>query len=164
MKPIHDIFHQMVSGLIDKTGIFPHQMIIARMAEIEMMSFDTNRLTLVHAAAASALADPDTTALMFGIDRTALDGQGTEFKDVLVCPHWTRRGGWRVAVLNYQHTPRIVRPWDWNNPFWIETATREMFVTGLIPANQVDMVKAGAPIAASLSNIPATVDGETGAC
>lgn len=70
--------------------------------------------------------------IVFGLDRTTMEGQGTEFADVFTVIHWTddyKEGKWarsfRIGALNYQHEPRIVRPIDWDNEFWSENMTQE---------------------------------------
>ena len=62
---------------------------------------------------------------MTGLDRTTREGQGTEFNDILTCWCWKEgldgkpwNKSFRVAVINYQNEPRIVRPLDWDNKFW----------------------------------------------
>ena len=65
--------------------------------------------------------------LIFGVDRSTADGQGTEFSDVYTCGYWkstnpteqlAKMGVWEIGVINYQGADKIVREWDWNNEFW----------------------------------------------
>ena len=51
---------------------------------------------------------------------------------MLTCVHWKEGmdgkawgDAFRIGVINYQHAPRIVRPLDFSNQFWVEQMTRE---------------------------------------
>jgi hypothetical protein len=124
------MFHFMVSQAIDADGIYPHPAaVLDHQGGVSVMSLalpptDTLR-TVVRAAFAT-----NTSELIFGMDRVTQPGQGTEFKDVFAAA-WFRKGqGWKVGVINYQHAPRIVRPWDWDNAFWISAVTSELMQFG----------------------------------
>ena len=46
----------------------------------------------------------------------------------------------RIGVINYQHSPRIVRPFDFANEYWIEQMTAELryrrpLMRMVVPAN-----------------------------
>lgn len=84
---------------------------------------------------------------IFGLDRETRDGQGTEFGDVLTCVYWKDgldgkpwNTSFRIAVLNYQHSPRIVRPLDWDNTFWKKQMHAE--VLSHAPSHRIRVVKA----------------------
>lgn len=133
MKDMTKEFFEYVECMIDGRGVYPHPA-FARMLDgtIEV--------------AALALGPQDVfrwfwdkvsvegaAECMFGLDRTTKEGQGTEFADVLTCCYWkdgldgrTWDKSFRIAVINYQPEPRIVRPLDWDNEFWKQRLAAEL--------------------------------------
>lgn len=124
-------FHEYVSNMIDEEGVYPSpgmsidedgKMEIAALCEPET-AFDWfwNQVTI-----------KQSKECIFGLDRSTLNGQGTEFADVVTCVHWAEgmdgknwHNSFRIGVINYQHDPRIVRAFDFENAFWIEKMTGE---------------------------------------
>jgi hypothetical protein len=64
--------------------------------------------------------------LIWGWDRFTKPGQGTELGDFLSVHHWQRGRGWRFGVMEYQHSPRIVKPIVWDHSFWAPMLKREL--------------------------------------
>lgn len=124
-------FHGYVSSMIGEKGIYPFpgmsidkdgKMEIAALCEAET-AFDWfwNQITI-----------QQSKECIFGLDRSTIEGQGTEFSDVLTCVHWSEGmdgkkwdTSFRIGVINYQHDPRIVRDFDFSNEFWIAKMTGE---------------------------------------
>lgn len=120
-----EIFWEMVAGSIDEEGVYPQQMITVEDGALCVHALCINPpqiMQLVKRKIAEGVEE-----LIFGLDRTTKPGQGTEFADVLTCGHY-KDGQWRVGVINYQHEPRIVRDWDWDNEFWTEAVLYDVGV------------------------------------
>lgn len=123
-KPLVDRFFEYVANMIDETGVFPHP---------GMALQDDGALTIAalmdETSAYSWFWDQvrNRNEVVMGMDRYTRPGQGTVFADVLTCCHWSPASKQtRVGVINYQHEPRIVRPWDWGNQFWSERVLKEL--------------------------------------
>jgi len=140
-KKVIDVFYQTAIGGIDEKGIFPFPL-------VAMQKDGTLLLESLAIAGEEAyhvflkkIVKKEVDAIMFGLDRTTKEGQGTEFSDVLSCvfwsaqEEWTEPGAWRkwlkIAVLNYQNEPRITRPLDWNNECWTKMVTSELDNIGM---------------------------------
>lgn len=130
-------FHDFVTISIQKKGIYPFPMISVTdedLVEMGSLALNTDECYMHFC---TKTLNPKIRASIFGLDRTAHPGQGTEFADVLTCVLYERvapdvmeyrvRQQFRVGVINYQHKPRIVRPMDWENAFWIKMVQRELF-------------------------------------
>lgn len=132
IKNLVEEFHQYVTRSIQKKGVFP----------FPGMSIDEEGKLEI-----AACCEPESAFMwfwkkitlegskecIFGLDRITKDGQGTEFGDVLTCVHWSEGmdgkkwdTSFRIGVINYQFQPRIVRPFDFENQFWIEKMTAEV--------------------------------------
>lgn len=115
----------MVAESLDSDGVYPH-ICVCQPAEgkleVQLLYYDYSQV-IAHCAQLKLLG---ATEIMFGVDRTTKEGQGTEFKDVLTCGHWQCDNGWRIAVLNYQYEPRILRDFDWDNAFWSAAMLEEI--------------------------------------
>ncbi|MCK9459551.1 MAG: hypothetical protein M0R80_07925 [Proteobacteria bacterium] len=122
---IKKMFWETISVAIDADGVYPHQMIIVdKDDKMTMCAMDVDyKQILIHAFKEIALRN--CKELIFGVDRTTREGQGTEFSEVLTCAHW-KDGVWTIGVINYQNEPRIVRDWDWDNEFWNREMLREI--------------------------------------
>jgi hypothetical protein len=124
-RPLPEVFHDWLGHTIDENGVeIPHGLVLDQ----------ANQLTVL------ALAVPPTQAyqVMFGqvlkleareaifaLDRFAKPNQGTTLGDLLAGHHFVN-GKWRPFVVEYQHAPRIVKPIDWDNPFWNAALAQEM--------------------------------------
>lgn len=121
---IKTMFWKSVSEAIDAEGVYPHHMIIVdKDNKIIFCALDLDVKSVLIQALKAIMEE--CKELIFGLDRATKDGQGTEFADVLTCAHW-KDGVWTIGVINYQHEPRIVREWDWNNEFWKAQMLREI--------------------------------------
>lgn len=122
-KPILEVFYEICSKMIDEKGIYPHQAIfINDKDKISVCALMVPPLAVI----SWALKQTETAKeIVFGLDCTTKPGQGTEFADVLVVFHWERSfPTFQIGVVNYQNEPRIVRPIDWENQFWITEASK----------------------------------------
>lgn len=125
-------FHGHISRVVDEKGVYPFpgmskdrdgKLTIAALCET-----DTAFRWFWH-----QIANEQAVECIFGLDRSTLPDQGTEFSDVLTCVHWAEGldgkpwdTSFRIGVINYQNEPRIVRPFDFANKFWTERMTREV--------------------------------------
>lgn len=82
--------------------------------------------TEVHALMADRTADPQVSEVVFALDRWAGPGQGVEYPDLLTVFHWLPRRGWRMAVVQYRVEPRDVKPYDWDNAFWLTACADDL--------------------------------------
>jgi hypothetical protein len=129
-------FETYVRILINDKGIHPAPMATEVGKFTELHSLDLPREQCWQYFFSKTL-DARVTAAVFGLDRSTRPGQGTEFAGVLTCVSYVKaveqiwgfraRDQFRFGVINYQHAPRIVRPIDWKNLFWIEQLRREFF-------------------------------------
>ena len=122
-ESLPETFWSMIEGMIDEQGVYPQQLLHITDGELSCCSLMLDPPQIVPLA--KKLVAQGAEELIFGLDRTTRPGQGTEFADVLTCAHY-KDGEWRVGVINYQHEPRIVRDWDWNNEFWTEAVLYEL--------------------------------------
>ena len=131
-KDLPSRFHEYVAIMLDEKGVYPFPGMALRQAGgIEFAAITDVNLT--YSWFWDQITQENAAEVILGIDRTTLPGQGNEFGDVLTCCHW-RDGmdgnkwdtSYRIGVIDYQHEPRIVRPWNWANEFWIEMMTREL--------------------------------------
>ncbi len=120
-----DMFHGLVSASIDETGVFPHVGIVRRSDHNQILALAVDpeiviRLAIKHSQ------ESTVDAVIVGLDRFTRPGQGTELGDVITAYCWDRESGWRCGIIEYQHAPRIVRPWDWANALWAGVMAREL--------------------------------------
>jgi len=122
-------FERYVARSIDEQGCFPYP----------CLSLAADGVLCFAAVAVSPeasvryfwdLITKGATEVIFGLDHYTKPGQGTEFADVVSVIHWkgilgpTFQSQRRIGVINYQHSPRVVRPIDWNNRHWTVVMTR----------------------------------------
>lgn len=125
-------YHKYVESLIEPKGIYPSPMMYwNREGKLHVGLIDLPpRETMEYFWRVITTEEPQ--AILIGLDRSAKPGQGTEFADVLTVIGWwdDPEVNWGrslvPAVLNYQHEPRIVRPFDYENQFWNEIILREV--------------------------------------
>lgn len=132
-----DHYYRFTTSSIDETGISPSplhavgaddKLIVAALMP-DITPNQVYRIFWKMVTGYDKIKDPQ--AVILGIDRTTRPGQGTEFADVFTCICWYNdpkvnwKNSFKIGVVNYQHAPRIIRPWDWNNKFWINTMTVE---------------------------------------
>ncbi len=125
MKDMPKEFFEYVERMIDKDGVYPYPGFACMPdGKMEVAALATDPRG-VFRWFWDKVSTEGAVECMFGLDRTTKEGQGTEFADVLTCCYWktgldgrTWDKSFRVAVINYQPEPRIVRPLDWDNKFW----------------------------------------------
>lgn len=118
------MFFDYATLSIDEKGIYPQPGLVIRDdGTKEICALAQHPLDIYKWFWERVLTD-NVSELLFGLDRTTQEGQGTKYADVLTCVHWKRDfdsnplDAFRVGVINYQHDPRIVDPFDWDNSFW----------------------------------------------
>ncbi|MDB6174233.1 MAG: hypothetical protein JWL59_3544 [Chthoniobacteraceae bacterium] len=94
----------------------PQGIIKARDGSLTMIAAES--VSLMYSGIAMQFWKFDPQEIIFGWDRFSQDGQGTEFPDLLSVHHWRYGVGWRFGVINYQFEPLIIRPIEWDHPFW----------------------------------------------
>jgi hypothetical protein len=143
-------FFDYVATDIDEKGIFPSPCLWRERGgklNLGALALDPKATTEFFI---DKIALEGVEEIMFGLDRSTKPDQGTEFADVLTCAHWRDlsskgegQGAWskwlRVGVINYQHEPRIVRPIDWNNGFWIAQVASE--IQSRFPATKMEATR-----------------------
>ncbi|ALG75071.1 hypothetical protein VY88_26430 [Azospirillum thiophilum] len=124
MTDLPATFHELISASIDESGVWPHQMIVRRDGKLTLRA-----LALppegVMAHLGRTIRD-GADELIYGMDRYTQPGQGTEFADCIAAGWYRRDVGWRIGVIDYRHDPRIVRPWNWGNAWWIAAVGHEL--------------------------------------
>ena len=122
MSSLIEQFHAYVSNIIDSEGVYPAPG-FALDGEGGLHIAAITDPSLAYEWFWNQISNELAAEVVFGLDRTTEAGQGTKFADVVTCVHW-REGGFsdgkepwgtafRIGVINYQHEPRIVEPWDW---------------------------------------------------
>lgn len=131
-KDLPTRFHEYVDGVIDEKGVYPFPgMALRQDGKLEIAAITDGNLA--YRWFWEQITQHNAAEVIFGLDRTTKPDQGTEFNDVLTCCHW-RDGldgnpwqtSFRIGVIDYQHEPRIVRPWNWTNEFWLERMGTEI--------------------------------------
>lgn len=121
-----ETFYRMAETAIDRVGVYPQIAIAVIDGQTNVMSLALDGYEVWRAV--NRLFAPDRPAvqeLVFGLDRSTKPGQGTEFADVLTLLHYDGKT-WTPGVINYQDQPRVVRPIDWDNPFWNAQLRKEL--------------------------------------
>lgn len=123
-EELSSLFHSLNTSSIDEEGIpVPQAIIKARDGSLTVMAAQS--MSLLYSGIAMQFWKFDPQEIIFGWDRFALAGQGIEFQDFLSVHHWRYGAGWRYGVINYQVEPLIVRPIEWDHPFWTPVLNRE---------------------------------------
>jgi hypothetical protein len=129
VKTPEELFYDYATMSIDEKGIFPQPGIIIRAdgsTEISALALPPMEIFKWFWREVENGADH----ILFGLDRHTKPNQGTKYRDVLTCVHYTRLPeSFRVGVINYQHDPRIVDPMDWDNAFWQAQLSKELRLT-----------------------------------
>jgi hypothetical protein len=131
-KTLTEQFYDYVTSMIDEVGIYPLPGVaLGADGILNFAAIDDPHLVIPWFW--EQIANHGAKEVLIGLDRSTLDGQGTEFADVLTCAHWKEgmdgkpwNEAFRIGVINYQHEPRIVRPFDFSNEFWIKKMTGEL--------------------------------------
>lgn len=125
-KPLEEMFHGLVKLSIEAHGVYPHHMLVRTDEGVEVYALD---LKPAQAFAYFLRATLKAQEVVFGLDRFTLPDQGTTLGDVVTCAHFRREGDQvtlRIGIIEYQHDPRIVKPWDWENSFWNQRMLEEL--------------------------------------
>ncbi len=118
-KSLADTFHDLISTAIDAEGVYPQQAIgINHGGRMTMMALDLSGEATLHLMRGE-VAKGIYQELIFGVDCYTKPGQGTTLADVIVSGWWSAATGWRIGIIEYQHEPRIVKPWCWDNGHWV---------------------------------------------
>ena len=125
MSSLKEIFYKIVEPLIDEDGRPNICVYLDRDNKllVDSMSGLDYRQILRHIVTRRV---EGALELLFGVDRTTAEGQGTEFSEVYTCGYWkwgqfgklSENGTWEIGVINYSSNLKIVREWDWHNEFW----------------------------------------------
>lgn len=125
MKDLPSIFHDAVAAAIKEEGVYPHQCIIRQGERFTLAAYDMP-LVDVLTCIRNAIERDGADELVYGLDRFTKPGQGTSLQDAVAGGWWRRDLGWWVGVIEYQHEPRLVLPWNWRNDFWISAVAYEL--------------------------------------
>lgn len=149
-------FFNLLEIAIDENGFYPHQY-MAKQAHggLHCYSIAVPQPVMVYQQLWIDVFGTETDEIIFGLDRTTQDGQGTEFNDALVCVYWKREcpTKFAVGVVNYQFEPRVIRPFDWNNSFWISRVQIELNSTRAVFARARIMSKSLPTILRDLADV-----------
>lgn len=131
-RPLPDVYLDWVKIAIDEKGIeIPHGLIVDAQGKLTVCALALDPPE----AYAFMLTRWITTApieMIFALDRYALPGQGTTYGDLLAGWHLKRSDAdpakieHRSFTIEYQHEPRVVQPFDWDNGWWNAGLTREL--------------------------------------
>ncbi len=131
-RPLTDVYHDWVKVTIDEKGVeLPHGLILDKEGKLTVCALALDPPE----AYAFMLAQWVTSSpreMIFALDRYALPGQGTTYGDLLAGWHLIGTDGdsreikSRPFTIEYQHEPRVVQPYDWNNAWWNAGLAREL--------------------------------------
>ena len=133
MENLTTEFFKHVERMIDTVGVYPHPG-LALMPDggLQLAALALNPPG-VFRWFWDMVSTKGAVECITGLDRNTKEGQGTEFRDVMTCWYWKEglddkpwNESFRVAVINYQDEPRIVRPFDWDNEYWNDQAAGEL--------------------------------------
>ncbi len=122
-QDLPEMFWTIAESSVDVEGIYPHHAFSLQDGKLTCVALMIDPPEVL--AVIKKLITDGAEEIIYGLDRMTRPGQGTEFADVLTCGHY-KDGKWRIGVINYQHEPRIVREWDWDNEFWTEAMEYEL--------------------------------------
>lgn len=130
-------FYRHITNIMDETGISPSPCVaLGKDGTLMFHALDLPPESVLHHFW-ELVTVKEAQMVLFGLDRTTREGQGTEFADVLTCVFWWNdpevkwNKSFKIGVVNYQFEPRIVRPIDWQNEFWTKQLTAELY--GCVP-------------------------------
>jgi len=123
MSDLLKMYHDLVSLSIGESGVYPHHAIAIRKdAGVEMLVLDLSPKQ-VFLLISKKIKESDE--LIFALDRTCKDGQGTTLGDCVAGLHWIE-GELKPFIIEYQDSPRIVKEIDWNNEFWTQALKNDI--------------------------------------
>ena len=119
-----EMYYDMISRYIDEEGVYPHQCF--------WIDKETGKVSVVALAVTPDQAMtkvfeflPKASELIYSLDRSARDNQGTELGDLVAGCYW-KDGEWTPFIIEYQNEPRIVKPMNWDNTWWNESLRKEL--------------------------------------
>ena len=121
-ETLADAFYKLNTEIISEDGIFPTQAFARALdGHITLMAYGAEGARTAERAMEKMLKylirnTPEE--MIFGTDQMSPPSEGAELPDFLAVFHYRLEEGWRFGVLQYQHEPRIVRPIDWEHPYW----------------------------------------------
>jgi hypothetical protein len=126
MSRVTEMFREMAEAQLNEEGIPTICVYRDRSGEIHGEILECQYGQAINRCA--VLKAEGATEIIFGVDRSTEEGQGTEFADALTCGHWVGDNGgqWRIGVINYQYEPRILRDYDWDNAYWSQHMLEEI--------------------------------------
>lgn len=118
------LYHNHIGICIGQGGVYPHVMMVEDpQNKLGVFALDL-KPEQVMKKAVDTLIKEKPKQLMFGLDRYSKPNQGTTLGDLIGGLYWNG-DGWRPFIIEYQDEPRIVKPLDWDNPYWKESLKRE---------------------------------------
>jgi len=116
----------MSANSIDKKGIYP------AMCMMELTKDKQLQTMAIHGPVSGAMVEilirmykDKCKHVIFGFDRYFKPEQGYELKDGLSITYLSNNE-WKFGIMEYQHEPRIVKPVNWNDQFWIKALANEL--------------------------------------
>lgn len=123
-----DTYYNLIGIAINKHGVYPqHLILIDKHDKMLLMSLDLSVSQCISAMVASFREGPKK--LIMGLDRMCMPNQGTTLGDCIAGFYWNGEK-WATFVIEYQNEPRIVKPIEWNNPWWNSVLTKELKTFG----------------------------------
>ena len=125
MTDLPTLYHQTIALCIDEEGVMPHQCIVRHGDAVSMAALALppgGVLSYVRRGFERGGVDE----LIYGLGRFTRPGQGANLGDVVAGGWYRRDRGWRIGIIEYQHEPRIVLPWCWDNAFWNAAVGHEL--------------------------------------
>ncbi|MEG3167521.1 hypothetical protein U1737_04855 [Sphingomonas sp. LB3N6] len=124
-KSLTEIYHGWISSTVDEKGFeIPHGLIIDQAGGMTVVA-----LAVPPEQAYQVMIEQwgrGASEAIFALDRFGKPDQGTTLGDVMAGFHFTRDAAPRPFIVEYQHSPRIVKPIEWNNLFWNGALYREL--------------------------------------
>ncbi|MFL7904702.1 hypothetical protein ACJ41P_26480 [Azospirillum argentinense] len=125
MTDLPALYHQTIGAAIDADGISPHHCIVRKGESLTVAALALSPGGVL-AYLRRTIEREGVDELVYGLDRFTKPGQGTSLGDVVAGGWYRRDRGWRIGIIEYQHEPRIVLPWCWDNAFWNAAVAREL--------------------------------------
>jgi hypothetical protein len=124
MQNLVEMFCGLVDPSIDERGVYPHHaLVMSQDDKLTMMALDLFPEQVLRAMVVEILKG--AKELIYGLDRTCLDGQGTTLGDCVAGVYWNGTE-FKPFIIEYQHSPRIVKEINWDNEFWTSALQGEI--------------------------------------
>lgn len=148
MKPMLEIYHSLLSDSINEEGVYPHPAIIRDAnGHTTMLSLDLTASEAMKVFITQIHKLGGVEAIL-AMDRYTKPGQGTKYNDLMAGWYYNAESALsyqdrlQTFIIEYQHEPRIVDPYVWDNPFWTPILKEQFFTaakwatTHLFPEEQ----------------------------